>query len=77
MISEAFSLSCRSSRITTAEDVVWWIRQRFVDLGLKPWFQPSVSIQRRGAVGLGVYPQMRSSCQEICCIVMLALAICA
>lgn len=53
VISEAFSSRVVHPGITTAEDVVWWIRQRFVDLGLKPWFQPSVSIQRRGAVGLG------------------------
>lgn len=47
VISEAFSSRVVHPGITTAEDVVWWIRQRFVDLGLKPWFQPSVSIQRR------------------------------
>lgn len=56
VISEAFSSRVIHPGITTAEDVVWWIRQRFVDLGLKPWFQPSVSIQRRGAVGLGAVP---------------------
>jgi len=53
VIAEAFSSRIIHPGVTTAEDVVWWIRQRFVDLGLKPWFQPSVSIQRQGAVGLG------------------------
>ena len=33
---------------TTALDVAWWIRQRFHDLGVEPWFQPSVSLQRAG-----------------------------
>ncbi len=34
---------------TTTEDVEWWMRQRVHDLGLDSWFQPSVSLQRRGA----------------------------
>ncbi len=34
---------------TTTADVVWWMRQRVHDLGLGSWFQPSVSVQRRGA----------------------------
>ncbi len=33
---------------TTADDVAWWIRQRFHDLGVEPWFQPSVLAQRAG-----------------------------
>jgi hypothetical protein len=36
-----------AARVTT-EDVVWWFRQRFNDLGLGTWFQPSVDIQRAG-----------------------------
>lgn len=32
--------------ITTTDDVVWWLRQRVADLGLKTWFHPSVSVQR-------------------------------
>jgi hypothetical protein len=34
--------------VTTAVDVAWWLRQRAADLGLVCWFQPTVSIQRRG-----------------------------
>lgn len=49
VIAEAFSSRIVHPGITTAEDVIWWIRQRFVDLGLKPWFQPDVNIQRKGA----------------------------
>ncbi|MDG2448349.1 MAG: M24 family metallopeptidase, partial [Saprospiraceae bacterium] len=32
--------------ITTTDDVVWALRQRVADLGLKTWFHPSVSVQR-------------------------------
>lgn len=35
--------------VTQTDDVVWWMRQRVADLGLGVWFQPSVSVQRRGA----------------------------
>jgi Xaa-Pro aminopeptidase len=33
---------------TRSSDLVWWWRQRVSDQGLDTWFQPSVSIQRRG-----------------------------
>ncbi|MFC1554900.1 M24 family metallopeptidase [candidate division KSB1 bacterium] len=46
IIGEFFSNEVIVPEITTTEDVVWWIRQRITDLGLKTWFQPSVSIQR-------------------------------
>ena len=48
VVAEAFSSRVVHPGVTTDADVLWWIRQRFVDLGLKPWFQPSVSIQRCG-----------------------------
>jgi Xaa-Pro aminopeptidase len=49
IISAAFSnLVIEPGRTTTA-DVVWWMRQRVNDLGLQTWFQPSVSVQRKGA----------------------------
>jgi hypothetical protein len=32
--------------ITTTDDIVWALRQRVADLGLKTWFHPSVSVQR-------------------------------
>jgi hypothetical protein len=35
--------------VTRTSDLVWWWRQRVNDLGLGTWFQPSVSVQRRGA----------------------------
>jgi hypothetical protein len=46
IIAEFFSNQVIVPDATTTEDVVWWIRQRFTALGLEPWFQPSVSIQR-------------------------------
>jgi Xaa-Pro aminopeptidase len=33
---------------TRTSDLVWWWRQRVNDLGLGTWFQPSVSVQRKG-----------------------------
>lgn len=34
---------------TRTSELVWWWRQRVADQGLGTWFQPSVSIQRRGS----------------------------
>lgn len=48
VIAEAFSRKVITPGITTADDVAWYIRQRFESLGLSPWFQPSVSTQRKG-----------------------------
>ncbi|MDX1450827.1 MAG: M24 family metallopeptidase, partial [Acidimicrobiia bacterium] len=48
IISAAFSSLVITPGETTTQDVVWWMRQRVHDLGLGTWFQPSVSIQRRG-----------------------------
>ena len=50
VVAEAFSNRVIHPGVTTNVDLVWWIRQRFVDLGLKPWFQPSISVQREGGV---------------------------
>lgn len=58
IIAEAFSNRVITPGVTRTEDVVWWMRQRLADLGLDTWFQPSVSVQRRGATGpqLGANP---------------------
>ena len=48
IIATAFSRAVIEPGETTTEDVVWWLRQRVADLGLGTWFQPSVSVQRRG-----------------------------
>jgi Xaa-Pro aminopeptidase len=48
IIAEFFSNQVIVPDVTSTEDVVWWIRQRFTDIGVDTWFQPSVSIQRSG-----------------------------
>jgi Xaa-Pro aminopeptidase len=48
VIAEAYSPAVLSPGTTTALDLAWWIRQRFHDLGVEPWFQPTVSLQRAG-----------------------------
>ena len=48
IIGTAFSNRVITPGVTSTQDVVWWLRQRVNDLGLGTWFQPSVSVQRRG-----------------------------
>jgi len=48
VIAEAYSPAVIAPGTTTALDLAWWIRQRFHDLGVEPWFQPRVSLQRAG-----------------------------
>ena len=48
VIAEAYSPAALTPGTTTALDLAWWIRQRFHDLGVEPWFQPTVSLQRAG-----------------------------
>lgn len=48
IIGTAFSSDVITPGLTTRDDVVWWLRERVVELGLGTWFQPSVSVQRRG-----------------------------
>ncbi len=46
IIAEAFSDRVITPGITTTQDVVWWMREKYRELRLTAWFQPSVSIQR-------------------------------
>ena len=48
VIAEAYSPAVLLPGTTTALDLAWWIRQRFHDLGVEPWFQPGVTLQRAG-----------------------------
>ena len=48
VIREAFSNNVITPGKTTSEDVVWWMRQRVVEMGLGKWFHPSVTIYRQG-----------------------------
>lgn len=51
IIADAFSNKVIVPGITTTQDVVWWIRQRAVEMGLRIWFQPSVDVSRKGEQG--------------------------
>ncbi|PXF63985.1 M24 family metallopeptidase [Kangiella spongicola] len=48
VIDEAFSNKVITPGVTTDQDVAWYIRERFEELGVRPWFQPYVTIQRKG-----------------------------
>ncbi len=48
IIAEAFSNRVITPGVTTADDVVWWMRQKLSDLGMNTWFHPTVDIQRSG-----------------------------
>jgi Xaa-Pro aminopeptidase len=48
MVGEMFSSRTITPGVTRTSDLVWWWRQRVNDQGLGTWFQPSVSVQRRG-----------------------------
>ena len=50
VIAEAFSDRVITLGATRTADIAWFIRQRFHDLGLDPWFQPYVNVQRRGEI---------------------------
>ncbi|QDH33955.1 M24 family metallopeptidase [Porphyrobacter sp. YT40] len=52
VIGEAFSRKVITPGVTTAEQVQWWYRDRLMQLGLTPWFHPSVAIQRQGVKGM-------------------------
>lgn len=49
LIARMFSSEVITPGVTRTADLVWWWRQQVNDRGLGTWFQPSVSIQRRGA----------------------------
>jgi Xaa-Pro aminopeptidase len=46
LIADFFSNKVIVPDVTTTEDVEWWFRQRVRDLGLDPWFHPSIDIIR-------------------------------
>jgi hypothetical protein len=48
IIAEGFSNKVITPGKTTADDVVWWYRERIAGLKLSTWFQPSVGIYRKG-----------------------------
>ena len=48
IIAEAFSSRVIQPGITTTDDLVWWMRQKMLDMGLQAWFQPSIDLQAPG-----------------------------
>lgn len=48
IITEAFSTKVITPGVTTTEDVVWWLREKVLALGLDTWFHPTVDVQRTG-----------------------------
>jgi hypothetical protein len=52
IIAEALSDKVIVPGRTTADDVVWWMRERVSALGLNVWFQPSIGILRKGTPGM-------------------------
>ena len=56
MTQEMFSGRVIVPGKTRTSELVWWWRQKVADQGMDTWFQPSVSIQRKGAPGLGEDP---------------------
>jgi hypothetical protein len=49
IIADAFSRKIITPGRTTADDVVWWYRQRLSDLGVATWFHPSIGVIRQGS----------------------------
>jgi hypothetical protein len=47
IIKEGFSNQVIHPNKTSTNDLVWWFRQKVVELGLSTWFHPSIEIQRR------------------------------
>ena len=46
IINEAFSNKVIKPGKTTTDDVVWWMREKVLELKLKTWFHPTVDVQR-------------------------------
>ena len=47
IIREAFSSKVITPGITSTDDVVWWMREKVLSLGLDTWFHPTVDVQRK------------------------------
>jgi len=46
IIKEAFSNKVIKVGQTTTDDVVWWMREKVLSLGLNTWFHPTIDVQR-------------------------------
>ncbi len=52
IIAEGLSDKAITPGVTTSDDVVWWFREKMQAVGVRPWFQPSLGILRRGVKGM-------------------------
>ena len=52
IIAQALSDKVITPGTTTADDVVWWMRERIAERRLATWFHPSIAIFRQGATAL-------------------------
>jgi Xaa-Pro aminopeptidase len=52
IIAQGFSDKVIYPGTTSADDVVWWFREKVSSLGLQAWFHPSVGIVRQGRTGM-------------------------
>ena len=48
VVADAFSSRVVTPGVTTTDDVAWYIRSRYEQLGLSVWFMPDVNLQRAG-----------------------------
>jgi len=72
-----FSNEVVTPGVSRTSDLVWWWRQSVNDLGLGTWFQPSVSVQRRGvsAAQLGEDPIIQRGDVLHCDVGIVALGL--
>ncbi|NBG88186.1 M24 family metallopeptidase [Isachenkonia alkalipeptolytica] len=58
IIEDAFSGETITPGKTTTEDLQWWIHEVINDLGLRAWFSPDVSLQRKGDPRFRIFDQV-------------------
>lgn len=46
IIAEAFSTAVITPGVTTTDDVVWWMREKVIAMGVNTWFHPTIDVQR-------------------------------
>ncbi len=64
LIARAFSNEVVTPGKTTAEDVVWWLREQARRLGFAVWFHPSVRVQKPGRAGVSLIAENPSALIE-------------
>ncbi len=50
IINEGFSEKVITPGVTTTDEVVWWFRNKFRQMGLDTWFHPTVDVQRNDSL---------------------------